>query len=322
LFCIIPIFGDELITYKKALFRSIQFVDDNHGWLAGCRGLFYTSDGGENWQRKPINTCLPERFFMGTNQIGWADSNQILFKSDEGLVTGNLTSGKWEVRKASQLFLQELKTIFFIDRERGWGLMNKSICYTNDSGATWKQIPYPTRRYLFDLFAISASELWAVGSDMTILHSIDGGQSWDQRSLAQEGSRPGTSADFDFITFVNSQEGWIGGTGIIIFHTTDGGKSWQKQITPHRGGNLNGGSFHNEKEGWVVGTQVVNKKPRGIILYTNDGGLHWEIQGDEISDNLVDVQALSNGWAWVLGSNGTVLRTTNHGKTWTVVKID
>ncbi len=34
---------------SQAVFYDLQFVDENHGWIVGERGVLHTSDGGENW---------------------------------------------------------------------------------------------------------------------------------------------------------------------------------------------------------------------------------------------------------------------------------
>lgn len=65
---------------------------------------------------------------------------------------------------------------------------------------------------------------WAVGYDGTIVHTRDGGTSWQDQAS-------GTRASLNSITFTaDGQRGWAVGYGTIL-HTADGGKSWQEQAS-------------------------------------------------------------------------------------------
>lgn len=77
---------------------------------------------------------------------------------------------------------------------------------------------------------------WAVGEAGTILHTADGGRSWQPQT-------GGTDQDINTVFFLpDGLRGWAGGgnnhydTGTeisgVILHTRDGGKSWQTQ---HKG---------------------------------------------------------------------------------------
>jgi photosystem II stability/assembly factor-like uncharacterized protein len=74
---------------------------------------------------------------------------------------------------------------------------------------------------------------------------------------------------------------------------------------------LNGVSFPNANEGWVVG-------PRGIILHTADGGATWSAQPSGTTSRLTRVQFLNSGVGWAVGGNGTILRTRSGGTDWAV----
>jgi len=65
----------------------------------------------------------------------------------------------------------------------------------------------------------------------TLLQSVDGGQSWIDRSQGFEGK------DFRSVYFApDGRRGWISGEDGLIFATLDGGDDWYEQETgvPHR----------------------------------------------------------------------------------------
>ena len=69
---------------------------------------------------------------------------------------------------------------------------------------------------------ISPQAGWAVGTGGTILHTEDGGKSWQAQAS-------GTQERLNSVVFVTPQAGWAVGNGGTILHTEDGGKSWQAQ---------------------------------------------------------------------------------------------
>ena len=102
-----------------------------------------------------------------------------------------------------------------------------------------------------------------VGGDGTILHTADGGQSW-QRQVSE------TREYLTSVTFTaDGQRGWAVGLGGAILHTADGGQSWQGQVSG-TGTHLNSVIFMvDDQRGWVVGSD-------STILLTVNGGKSWQ----------------------------------------------
>lgn len=135
----------------------------------------------------------------------------------------------------------------------------------------------------------------------------------------------------------------VGVRGYILF-SDDGGSTWRQAVVPVSS-DLLAVHFPTAKDGWVVGHD-------GVVLHTADGGLNWERQLDgrqaqklltdhfqaladqgkpEAQQYLQDVklnygdgpeQALLGVWfkdaqnGFVCGSFGTLLATSDGGKTW------
>lgn len=197
-----------------------------------------------------------------------------------------------------------------------------------------------TAANLRSVFFLASREGWAVGPSGTILHTEDGGSSWQ----AQES---GTENDLSSVSFVSPLSGWAVGSDGTILHTEEGGRSWRKQesgterlvATYTKGGmgrprvrrlSLSSVSFVTALSGWAVG--------EGTILHTDNGGGSWR-EGKSVT--LEDMAKNGgSGWqaqwtnpgfqllfsasfptpqsGWAVGSGGTILHTEDGGSHWLV----
>lgn len=73
-----------------------------------------------------------------------------------------------------------------------------------------------------------------------------------------------------------------------------------------------------KKYAWVVGNE--DSTHYGMILFTPDGGDTWQRQGEGSAAlqgiNLFDVWAVDTNIIWAVGSNSSILKTNDGGKTW------
>jgi photosystem II stability/assembly factor-like uncharacterized protein len=79
--------------------------------------------------------------------------------------------------------------------------------------------------------------------------------------------------------------------------------------------------FLDADQGWVVGD-------RGVILHTEDGGRHWQLQRTPETCRLESVHFVNASLGWVVGgrvhpythhTSCVVLRTQDGGRNWTAV---
>ena len=167
---------------------------------------------------------------------------------------------------------------------------------------------------------------WAVGNNSggygTILHTTDGGQTWERQGTPGEvghGDLTGAAA-------VNAREAWVagndGGANGVLLHTRDGGQTWYPEGDA---GDLGGNGLISVfavdiYTAWAVGSN-------GIILHTTDGGERWVRQGvgQVPVVSLQGVYAADASHAWVVGGAvegdhcGTILYTADGGDTWSKV---
>jgi photosystem II stability/assembly factor-like uncharacterized protein len=78
---------------------------------------------------------------------------------------------------------------------------------------------------LEDIFFVDANNGWAVGENGIVLHTTNGGNSWDIQTS-------GTEEKLLSVSFADSAVGWTAGGGLgvsVILHTADGGSTWEAQ---------------------------------------------------------------------------------------------
>jgi photosystem II stability/assembly factor-like uncharacterized protein len=202
---------------------------------------------------------------------------------------------------------------------------------------------------LNDVFFWDAQTGWAMGEKGTILHTDDGGETWQWQDSPVDGS-------LQRVVFVDAQTGWIayprwndasvllqtqdGGRTWVerslpfqndydmtwtdanngwlassrkVFHSSDGGQTWQEQALPQQDQRWEFIASVDEQHVWVV--------TRDVILRTDDGGVTWTSyplaqalsETPTYLEDLVFVDA-QTGWA-ILGNN-TIAHTTDGGRTW------
>lgn len=127
------------------------------------------------------------------------------------------------------------------------------ILVSDDAGKTWRQSMVPVSVDLVGLSFPLAEQGWAVGHGGVVLHSADGGMTWQRQLAGLESARAAeayyTAATstpaaasaleqekqllsvprgqpFLDVYFENSEVGFVVGTFNRIFKTEDGGKTW------------------------------------------------------------------------------------------------
>lgn len=189
-----------------------------------------------------------------------------------------------------------LLSLHMIDASKGWALTDHAVLYTSDGGLHWKNVTPPgatlTHDSIADFRTASIASIATPrpdGASTQVLHSTDGGQTWQQATIQMPFPRQ--------ISFVDSQHGWllaavrrpVGGAAepVGVFHTADGGKTWTNvsmalfadTTPPGRlpyGGQKSGIRFLDSSTGWVTGS--VPLANLAWLYVTHDGGSTWQQQ--------------------------------------------
>lgn len=227
-------------------------------------------------------------------------------------------AGTWAKQPAGTMAW--LRSVFFIDQNRGWAAGSKgTLLRTDDGGRTWKPTSSSTDDIVRDVFFIDEQNGWLVcevnvyqlktneDPRAYLMKTTDGGNHWSRVEIK------GFDVDAILVRAVFSRggRGWAFGEAGAIFTTRDAGETWVRLRSPTRR-LLLGGTFVDDDRGWVVGAGAT-------IIQTSDGGDSWyqsSLPGVEKTIRFTAASFFDNRVGWAVGSSGSVFRTTNGGRTW------
>jgi photosystem II stability/assembly factor-like uncharacterized protein len=275
----------------RSVFSHVCFSDSLNGWVVGRDGTVqHTRDGGITWTKQFVDTLFADGwavFCVDTNKAWVGGYPPDLYRTTDGGETWNscftgLNSHPWDM--------------FFLNQDTGyvvWGWcitcgypdpapVNGSFIYgTTNGGDSWTLLKQDTTILgLYGIYFTDDNTGTVVGSNGSILRTIDGGETWTPQTS-------GTEADLWDVFFISSDTGWaVGGdimgiTGGVILRTTDGGNTWIAQEYPNNNA-IFGVFFTDANTGTVVSGM-------GDILHTKTGGVPtWikEHRMDKIPDHL------------------------------------
>jgi photosystem II stability/assembly factor-like uncharacterized protein len=191
-------------------------------------------------------------------------------------------------------------------------------------GPTWRLHPTGSDARLRGLSAVSPLVAWASGSAGTILRTIDGGRTWEQK--APEGTAALEFRDIQAFDAMHAVALSIGeGDSSRVYRTDNGGKSWQQtQTNQEPTGFYDCMAFFDQRHGLIVGDPIGG---RFEVLSTDDGGRSWQVlTGPEAQPGEAGFAAsgqciaVAGRDAWIGSGGGAVSRvyhSSDRGRTWT-----
>ncbi len=207
--------------------KSVPGTNGQTLFAVGDQGLIMKStDGGDTWTgtSSPVSQgyifslqCIDQNTFVACGSETSSLKAFVLVSTNGG--------SSWIKNNFATAPIMD--KVFFIDASTGFAVGNNAsfadggIWKTTDGGSTWTNVHSAAKIYN-SIWAVTASQLIAVGSDGQIATTTDGGNTWTD---ANSGT---TKALYD-VYFKNSKDGYAcGGDGSsnVILETTDGGSTW------------------------------------------------------------------------------------------------
>ncbi|HUY33452.1 MAG TPA: YCF48-related protein [Pirellulales bacterium] len=208
--------------------KRVKFLSGNVGWALGNPsamfpgGVFATENGGRTWT--PL---------AGVDSPGWLAAD--FADARTGALAGR--SGALAVARHRELAeartapfgLRGLWRLKLAGDGTGWLVGDGGLVFsTADAGLTWQtpaRAPAEVTGSEFDWRALEVrgARVWIAGSPGTkVLHSADGGRTWEAFSTAQ-------NLPIHGLSFADNLHGWAVGALGTILATDDGGRTWRRQ---------------------------------------------------------------------------------------------
>ena len=263
---------------------SLCFINPTTGWIIRTKGSFSnmqgavvykTINGGNNWNKLTIPYADAGMYiqFVDANN-GWImiyNSNLTgggIFRTTNGGINWN------------SITIPVGGFPFFINSNTGWlmpvspggsGTTSDSVRKTTNGGLNWTA-PWGTNAQVgFNaIFFSDVNNGWAVGKNGIVLHTTNGGSSWNY--VTNTGIN-NSSYNSKAVFFINSNTGWIGtdrdNEDPKVLYTNNGGNSWIIQNTPIpqiQGDDIFSIFFYDANNGWLTADC-------GRICHTTNGGV-------------------------------------------------
>lgn len=314
--------------------HEMQLITANQGWVWVGQQLFWTDTGGDRWANitPPAIAAIKGVFFLDA-AYGWVMSTT---DHDRKLYLSHTTNGgqTWQTIPLTAFNTADdpLTTgpvyFDFIDPQTGWLVVKLAtglnfsqglLFKTEDSGATWTQLPIPLGE---PVHFVTEEVGWTAGgpTNSELYVTRDGGQTWTAQTIVPQASATGHLA-YTLPTFENPQDGAIAvtigestQTRFEFFVTGDGGQSWRLADQTLLEQEL------------ALGTSL----PIHIL-----DSQHWVVADPRVTptfpDNIValDLATSTVGWAHSRHHSCTdgcwtqrnLFRTTDGGQTWAKVEL-
>ncbi|MCO2267920.1 hypothetical protein FA377_05320 [Pseudomonas aeruginosa] len=189
------------------------------------------------------------------------------------------------------------------------------ILLSDDDGKTWTQAKVPTRQLLTSVFFVNdrPAHGLAVGAYGALLETRDGGQHWEDVSERLDNE---DQFHLNAIAAVKDNGLLVVGEAGSLFRSKDWGATWEKLEGPYEGSLF--GAIGTADAGGVLVYGL-----RGHLFRSADFGDSWEeiplkAASGDLEFGLSDGALLADGRIVVVGHGGSVLESTDGGRSFSV----
>ena len=317
--------GNVSSASRASFFTDIDMINPRVGYVVGYLNnqfrIWKTRDGGGNWKVEVI----------------------------PGVPTYNSNSGF------------PPPSMSFVSPSTGWiawivNVHNHNrlmVCRTADGGRIWtqhSQVVLPAANYVQQICFWSAQDGWIRAfsggasnqGDMSVFHTIDGGQSWKLVSSAtgyilNKQATPHALPEYDVpmpMVFTSPRDGWAAVGNVqrseaTLYRTTTAGTAWYPVHLPvprslRRSYATEGYQPVFAGNAGTVIFQYMSRHSEIVSYYTNNSGRTWLARRPISLGNHYQTALpcfVSPQVGWVAGGSGPMLRTEDGGRTWSRMHV-
>jgi photosystem II stability/assembly factor-like uncharacterized protein len=184
-------------------YYSVQFIDEETGYIVGDEGLILASnDGGVSWREQRSGTTAQLFHLSFQGKRGWVVGTG-------GVILHTVDGGRnWYPQSSGTT--DDLNRVYFLTDKVGLVTGdNGALLRTENGGATWERISLRAKEPLFGISFIDKKTGWVVGHNGRVIRTFDGGVNWVEQDS-------GTSADLFAVSFRKNNGFAIGKDGLVM----------------------------------------------------------------------------------------------------------
>ena len=325
-------------------FTDMHVVSEHEVWISLDNGnAFYSITDGNSWiERSPdlisnnnaqgIYATAQGKVYMPGKYVS------MLYSDNSGLTWRD------QIPAVKSTLFQPHFSNEFIGIVAG---ADGTLMRTTNGGDVWERIQFPKDDHFFAAMMFDVQAMVIGSSRGRVYLSENGGMNWDTigTGLGQITDIHAFNRDVIVITneagriykttdrgnqwnkeydnggnplfaleFRGSQNGWAAGYQGEIVATTNGGNDWNPQTVPGKGKFFDI-TFTTDQEGWAVSNSFTDS-----LWHTQDAGQTWHTTQLPFLNFWRGVSFTNPDTGWIAGGVsgvGDVLRTNDHGLTWT-----
>lgn len=286
----------QMYESQNSKFNNINVFPDSIGYVHDANNLLKTTNMGQNWNLVfSIDTVEIQDLFFENSIIGYLILNDgTILKTEDGA-------------NSFSIFHTFSSYTFggYFEGNTAHILSFPNIVYsTADSGQTWHTTYLPTNGLIMlKLNFFNPDTGFVVGNYGEIYKTYDAGLTWDRMKKSF------TDDSFYDLSFATEDEVFAAArTG--IYKTIDKGHTWQKLPNlPNR--YFSSISFPSDQIGFASAYE---------IFKTVDGGSQWTSVFNP-NENINKIRFVNDQLGIIIGSNGTVYKTSDGGIVWENISV-
>ncbi len=182
------------------------------------------------------------------------------------------------------------------------------IIFSDNNGESWTRAKSPAAPLLTAVFFIDAKVGWAVGHDLVVLQTTDGGENWTKQN-----SKPDENKPFLDVYFNDLNNGFAIGAYGVFYETADGGKTWTLRKLGESDKHLNSIFKIADNKLLIVGEA-------GTVMRSDDAGKNWALVDVPYKGSYFGGIVADDGAVIIYGLRGRIFRSADQGKTWIAVE--
>ena len=205
---------------------AIYFCDNDIGFFAeldqGSSMVYRTVNGGLTWQNLGLGGFFSNRLYFLNQDFGFLSfklppGTSLLLRYDYGNDTIIMNTPDYDLSAfTTKIYFLDTATGFIITTNN---LNHGVILKTTDSGDNWYEVNINENNTFRDIYFVSDSTGFVIGSNGLILKTNNIGENWIEVSINY-------SETLNSISFFDAFNGYIVGGNGLILKSSDGGNLW------------------------------------------------------------------------------------------------